>query len=182
MLETETQPIHVRPAVDTDAEPIIHAHFVAVHQTASDFYTPEVLESWSRRPDETRYQQIRQAIAKGHELFLVAEGLSGVVGFGSIVPAANELRALYVHPRIARQGVGANLLVHLERLAVSRHCPYLQLEASINAEDFYRRHGYEVVERGVHRLASGHEMACVKMKKTLPQLAQVTSRTEPYSS
>ena len=169
MLETESQPVHVRPAVDTDAEPIVHTHFAAVHQTASDFYPPEVLESWSRQPDETRYQQIRQAIAKADELFLVAEDGSGVVGFGSIVPELHELRALYVHPRIARRGVGANLLVHLERLAVSRQCAYLQMEASVNAEAFYGRHGYEVVERGVHRLSSGHEMACVKMKKTLQQ-------------
>lgn len=93
MLETETQPVQVRPAVDTDAESIVHAHFAAVHQTASDFYPREVLESWSRHADETRYQQIRQAIAKRNELFLVAEDVSGVVGFGSIVPALHELRA-----------------------------------------------------------------------------------------
>lgn len=169
MLVTETHPVHIRPAVETDAERIIHAHFAAVHQTASDFYPREVIESWSRHPDETRYQQIRQAIEKGYELFLVAEDVSGVVGFGSIVPSLQELRALYVHPRIARRGVGANLLVHLERLAVLRRCANLQLDASVNAESFYDRHGYEVVVRGVHRLASGHEMACVKMTKTLPQ-------------
>lgn len=167
MVETETHPVNVRPAVDTDAEAIVHAHFAAVHQTASDFYPRDVLESWSRQPDESRYQQIRQAIAKGQEFFLVAEDVSGVVGFGSIVPSLQELRALYIHPRIARRGVGANLLVQLERLAVLRQCAYLQMDASVNAEAFYGRHGYEVVERGVHRLASGHEMACVKMKKIL---------------
>lgn len=164
-----TQPVHIRPALDADAEPIIHAHFAAVHQTASDFYPREVLESWSRQPDESRYEQIRQAIAKGHELFLVAEDLLGVAGFGSIVPASQELRALYVHPRIARRGVGANLLLHLERLALLRQCAYLQMEASLNAEAFYRRHGYELVERGVHRLTNGGEMACVKMKKTFKE-------------
>ena len=61
---------------------VIHAHFAAVQQTAFNFYRRDVLESWSRYPDEARYQQIRQAIAKGHELFLVAEDLSGVVAFG----------------------------------------------------------------------------------------------------
>jgi putative acetyltransferase len=169
VLETETQLVHVRPAMETDAEPIVHAHFAAVHQTASDFYPRDVLDSWSRQPDETRYQQIRQAIVQGDELFLVAEDASGVVGFGSIVPASHELRALYVHPRVARRGVGTKLLGRLGRLAVLKHCAYLQLEASLNAEAFYSRHGYEVVERGVHRLSTGHEMACVKMKKTLQQ-------------
>jgi hypothetical protein len=38
---------------------------------------------------------------------------------------------------MARRGVGANLLVHLERLAVLRNCAYLQMDASVNAEAFY---------------------------------------------
>jgi putative acetyltransferase len=41
------------------------------------------------------------------------------------------------------------------------------MAASINAEAFYRRAGYEFVERGVHRLGGGVEMACVRMKKHL---------------
>jgi hypothetical protein len=32
---------------------------------------------------------------------------------------------------------------------------------------FYRRHGYQGVERGVHRLWTGREMPCVKMRKEL---------------
>jgi putative acetyltransferase len=43
----------------------------------------------------------------------------------------------------------------------------LDLDASINFEAFYARHGYAVVERTVHRFQSGHEMACVKMRKVL---------------
>ena len=169
MLDAEKPAVQVRSASQADAEAIIRAHFAAVHEIASGFYPSEVLDGWSGNPDETRYQQIREAIAKGHELFLVAEGTSGVVGFGSIVPALQELRAVYVHPQVGRRGVGTNILQHLERLAVLQHCALLQMDASVNAEAFYRRHGYEVVGRGIHRLASGHEMACVKMKKALIQ-------------
>jgi ribosomal protein S18 acetylase RimI-like enzyme len=50
------------------------------------------------------------------------------------------------------------------------------MDASINAEAFYRRAGYEILERGVHRLRSGREMACLKMKKTLTQ-----EMTHPHS-
>jgi putative acetyltransferase len=161
--------VRVRSASGADAEAIICTHFAAVHQTASEFYPPEVLNSWSRQPDEARYEQIRRAIAKGDELFVVAEDASGVVGFGSIVPSLQELRAVYVHPRLARRGVGARILQELEALAVATHCGHLQMDASVNAEVFYSRHEYEVVSRGVHRLASGHEMACTKMMKVFPQ-------------
>jgi putative acetyltransferase len=163
--DTQAKTIHIRSASPTDAAAIIRTHFAAVHETASEFYPAEVLNGWSPEPDEARFEQIRQAIAKGDELFVVAADASGVVGFGSIVPSLQELRAVYVHPRIARRGVGASILQELERLAVEDDCVQLQMDASVNAEAFYSRCGYEVVSRGVHRLASGHEMACTKMKK-----------------
>lgn len=45
------------------------------------------------------------------------------------------------------------------------------MDASVNAEAFYRRAGYQFVDHGVHRFDSGHEMACVKMKKDLLTLS-----------
>ena len=159
--------MEMRAATANDAIAIIDLHFAAVHQTAATFYPPEVLESWSSQPSDVRYQQIRQAVEKGDELFVVAEDASGVIGFGSIVPSLNELRAVYVHPRAGRRGIGSRILLQLECLAVNRGVLQLQMDASVNSEAFYRRAGFEIVERGVHRLRSGREMACVKMKKSL---------------
>ena len=169
MRDIRANVVQLRPACGADAEAIIRTHFAAVHETASEFYPGEVLNSWSPEPDAARYEQIRRAIAKDDELFVVAEDASGVVGFGSIVTSLQELRAVYVHPRLGRKGVGASILQELERLAVAKQCVHLRMDASVNAEAFYSRHEYEVVSRGVHRLASGHEMACTKMKKVLPQ-------------
>ena len=163
--------VDVRPATYADAESIVRVHFAAVHETAGAFYPAEVLANWSRQPGETRYRQIRDAIARGDELFLVAEDSSVVVGFGSIFPALQELRAVYVHPRIGRQGVGTKILQRLETMAAERGLSQLQMDASVNAEVFYRTHGYEVIARGVHRLSSGHHMTCVKMRKLLTRQA-----------
>ena len=157
----------VRPATPADAVAIIDLHFAAVHRTASMFYPSEVLDDWSPQPTEARYQQMREIIAGDEELVLVAEGTSGVVAFGSIVPRLRELRAVYVHPDAGRRGVGTQVLAALERLALERSIPRLQMVASVNAEAFYRRAGYQVVESGAHRLRSGQQMACVKMAKHL---------------
>jgi putative acetyltransferase len=157
----------VRPASAADAIAIVDLHFAAVHRTASTFYPSEVIVDWSAQPNETRYQQMREIIAGDEELVLVAEDARGVVAFGSIVPRVRELRAVYVHPDAGRRGVGTQVLAALERLAVERSILRLQLVASINAEAFYRRAGYEVVGRGTHRLRSGREMACVSMAKLL---------------
>jgi putative acetyltransferase len=159
--------LQIRPATIADAEDMVRTHFAAVHGIASDFYPPEVLEHCSRQPDETSYHQVRQSIMNDDELCLVAEDDAGVVGFGSIVPALQELRSLYVHPCFGRRGVGAMLLVRLEQQAIAQGVEQLHMDASLNAEAFYRRQGYEVIERGVHRFHMGQEMACVKMRKAL---------------
>ena len=99
----------------------------------------------------------------------MAEDASGVIGCGSIVPLLQELRAVYVHPGAGRRGVGSAILRCLAQLALDRGVLQLQMDASINAEAFYRRAGYKILERGVHRLRSGREMACLKMKKSLTQ-------------
>jgi putative acetyltransferase len=110
---------------------------------------------------------MREVIAGGDELILVAETAAGIVAFGSIVPRLGELRAVYVHPDAGRRGIGSQVLGELERLALERGVSQLHMDASINSEAFYRRAGYEVVGRGLHRFRTGHEMACVKMFKNL---------------
>jgi N-acetylglutamate synthase-like GNAT family acetyltransferase len=110
---------------------------------------------------------MRDIIAKGDELVLIAEDVSGVCGFGAIVPRLGELRAVYVHPGVGRRGIGSQILAALEHLALVNDVSDLQMVASVNAEHFYRRAGYSVLERSTHRLATGHAMACVKMSKNL---------------
>jgi hypothetical protein len=103
--------VEIRPATAADAVAIIDVHFAAVHETAAAFYAREVLDRWSALPGEARYQRIRDAIAKGEELFLVAEEASGIVGFGSIMPSLQELHAVYVHPQ-AGQGLARGFSVN----------------------------------------------------------------------
>ena len=143
-------------------------HFEAVRRTASPFYPVEVIESWARVPDDGRYAQIRSAISGSDELCLVAERGGEVVGFGSIVPSLSELRAVYVRPDVGRCGVGGAILRDLERMALAQGLTELHMDASLNAEAFYLRHGYQVVDRGIHPMSGGGQMACVKMRKILP--------------
>ncbi len=97
----------------------------------------------------------------------VAEIENKIVGFGELAPQENELRAVYVHPDHGRKGIGGQLMQALDQAARDLGMPELKMDASINAEAFYTRHGFEVVERGEHTLRNGLKMACVKMRKSL---------------
>jgi putative acetyltransferase len=159
--------IRIELAQAEDAAAIAEIHYAAVHQTARSFYPEEVINNWSHPVNPERIKRIKGAVENPDEWMIIARQDNLVFGFGSIVPKGNELRSLYVHPSFGRRGIGARILIALEREARSLELPYLQMDASINAEAFYRKHGFEIVEHATHKLASGQEMACVKMRKVL---------------
>ena len=72
----------------------------------------------------------------------VAEVSHGIVGWGAI--RGDKLEGLYTDPRFAGQGVGTELLGLLEGLLRGRGIPEVRAEASANAEEFYRRRGYQL--------------------------------------
>jgi putative acetyltransferase len=158
----------VREASVEDARAIIQAHHDAVHTTAARDYEADVLDEWSGAIND-RVLSMEDQIKRNPDgsLMLVAELDGKVVGFGEIVAAQCELRAVYVSPECGRSGVGRALLNELERRAKHLGAPRLWLDSSLTAEPFYSAHGYQTDERSDHRLRSGKLMACVKMHKIL---------------
>jgi putative acetyltransferase len=73
----------------------------------------------------------------------VAEVRGAVVGWGAI--RGDRLEGLYTDPEFTGRGVGTELLNLLEGLMRGRGIPAIMAEASANAEEFYRRRGYEPV-------------------------------------
>jgi putative acetyltransferase len=164
--------VRIEPAAEQDIAAIMEIHYAAVHQTAQSFYPEEVIDAWSPPVDNERMNRVKRAIANPDEWLIVAKQNNRIVGFGSIAPKDNQLRALYVHPNFGRSGIGARILTALEHEARSLGLSYLQLDASLNAEPFYRKHGFERIEYATYPLASGQEMACVKMRKTLNRVVE----------
>jgi putative acetyltransferase len=73
----------------------------------------------------------------------VAEVNGTVVGWGAI--RGDRLEGLYSDPELAGRGVGTALLGLLEALLRARGIATVMLDASTNAEEFYRTRGYEPV-------------------------------------
>ena len=73
----------------------------------------------------------------------VAELNGRVVGWGAI--RGDRLEGLYMDPEFAGQGIGTELLTKLEGLMRGRDIRTIRTEASLNAEGFYLRCGYEPV-------------------------------------
>lgn len=152
-----------------DAEAMLQVHRAAIRATAAAFYAPDIIEAWAPlplRPDHV--DALAHRIETGEEEAIVARAPGGrVIGFGSFVPSGRELRAVYVAPEHGRLGIGGALLRALELRARKYGVTEFVLDASINAEAFYHRHGYVTIRSGEHLLRGGRRMACIRMRKSL---------------
>lgn len=155
----------VRDAVENDAKGIVEAHSAAIREKAIGYYSTEVIEAWSPveiRPG--RVERMKEQIRGTDFYTIVAQANDGtILGFGQVSPLHNKLGAVYVR-RNSFHGVGKSLVQRLLEYARKNGCHYLEMDSSLNAESFYKNAGFKVVESGMHRLWSGIDMKCVKMR------------------
>lgn len=159
--------VSVRPATVEDAESIVRAHYSAVHKTAARDYPQDILDEWSPAVTAERIGKFESLVRDNpeNEVIVVAEIDGKVIGFGSIVPAKNELRAVYVSGDAGSSGAGRAIVEYLELQARKLNVTELNLDSSINAEAFYAKLGYEAIGKGKHPMRSGRLMDCVRMRK-----------------
>ncbi len=77
------------------------------------------------------------------------------------------MEAIYVHPYHAHRGIGTRLLRALESEAVAFGMAFLSLEASFNAEAFYRKAGYLAIDECDLPNRASTRPLCVAMGKRL---------------
>ena len=80
---------------------------------------------------------------------------------------AARIRAFFVYPRFARQGIGSQIMRACEDAACAYGFTGLTLVATLTGEKLYLRHGFEVVERYSTALQNGGELPVVAMRKRL---------------
>ncbi|MCJ8142910.1 GNAT family N-acetyltransferase [Ancylobacter sp. A5.8] len=161
--------IRLYDARPDDAADLLRVHRAAIRSTAAGFYSPEIIAAWAPLPIPPEHvDALALRLDNGIEEAVVARAKgAGVVGFGSFVPGRRELRAVYVHPDYGRRGIGAAMLAALERRARKYGLRELVMDASLNAEAFYHRHGFVTENTGEHVLPGGLRMACIRMRKPL---------------
>ncbi|GAA2689706.1 GNAT family N-acetyltransferase [Actinoplanes palleronii] len=73
-----------------------------------------------------------------------SEGLVGAGGglVGTVSRDGNKVFTMFVHPRAHGQGVGRQLMTHIEDLAAADGFDHMETGASITGHGFYQRIGY----------------------------------------
>lgn len=156
----------IRTASLSDAIAMMHVHREAILGKAAGHYPQPTLDAWARGVTPERVARAESQIADPEFIVLIAEAGDEPIGYGVAVPSRGQLRALYVKPNTIGW-VGSALLSELEELAFGI-AEVLTCDASLNAVEFYRAHGYSEVGSIGHVLSSGASVPCIRMRKVRP--------------
>ncbi len=152
----------IRAAAASDAEGIAEAHVRSIRELCGPSYEASQIEAWAsgKRPEI-----YLEAIAQKPFFVAVLDG--SIVGFSQLYPETADVRAIYVRPDCARQGVGRQLLHAVEASARTHALTRLKVQATINAVPFYQAQGYVLDGFTTFMLKIGTALPCANMHKEL---------------
>ena len=151
----------LRPFLPADT-PVLAAIFAAaIQELTGDDYDETQQEAWASVADDE--EEFGKKLAGA--LTLIASLKNAPVGFASL-KGKDHIDMLYVHPSAAGQGVASVLLDALEKLAGARGAERLTVDASDNAQEFFRKRGYVAQQRNSVTI-NGEWLANTTMQKAL---------------
>ena len=133
--------VSFRAARLDDAETVFDITKASIAGLAQGCYSPAQIENWMGERTPRFYEDL---IAKGRMTVCLRNGV--VVGFVDAEPG--EVTRLFMLPEAAGSGLGQRLLDIGVAQARLGHSGPIRLEATINAEAFYRRYGFRSTGRG----------------------------------
>ncbi len=156
----------LRPFLPQDAPFLAEIFRASIEELTEDDYNPAQQEAWASAADDME----EFAARLGKHLTLIATLDGSPIGFISL-DGPTEIGLLYVHPVVARQGIGRMLYDAVEKLSVSRGSPHLSVDASDNAKEFFVHRGFTAEQR--NSVSVGNEwLSNTTMKKRLAPVAE----------
>lgn len=132
----------LRPAQPGDGKAVFNVTAQSIKALSNGLYSPEQLDGWMGARTPAFYEQL---IQRGQMVVALHQG--SIVGFVDAEPG--EVTRLFLLPEAARTGLGARLLQIGIDKARGPGIDVIKVESTLNAEDFYRKHGFVTRERGV---------------------------------
>jgi putative acetyltransferase len=151
----------LRPYMPDDASMLADIFRASIEGSAADDYSESQIDAWVAAAGDEEAFAARLAA----RLTLVATLDGSPVGFAAL-EEPGHLDLLFVHPAVAGRGVGTMLVDAFEKLAAARGAKKLTVEASDNAQDFFRRRGFKAMQRNSVPLG-GEWFANTTMEKPL---------------
>ncbi|MBK5413374.1 GNAT family N-acetyltransferase [Pseudomonas sp. TH31] len=153
--------IEIRRATSSDAETAFDIRLQAIRHQCIGAYTEQQMLAWTAGAAKDGYDGLMEK----HFYLGCIEGAP--VATGMLDLERNEIGAIFVLPGFMGQGIGLKILNYLEGLARDLGLEEVNLDATLNAADFYRRYGFVGDAPAIYHSPSGLQLACVPMVKGL---------------
>jgi putative acetyltransferase len=152
----------LRPFLPSDTPLLAEIFRASISELTAEDYSEAQQAAWmaSAGDEEAFGERLAQ------ELTLIATIDGEAVGFAAL-KGNDVIDMLYVHPAVAGQGIGAQLVDALERLAAARGATTLSADVSDTALGFFERRGY-VPQRRNSVPREDEWLANTTVQKTLP--------------
>jgi putative acetyltransferase len=134
--------MHIREFRIGDEMALYAVFHSSVHQLASEHYTRAQLNAWApRKFDENSWVKRMQGIRP-----FVVEHSGEIVAYADL-QSTGCIDHFFVSGTYAKQGIGTLLMNRIHEAAHMRRLKVLTSEVSLNAQPFFQRLGFAVVER-----------------------------------
>lgn len=151
----------LRPFLPADAPLLADIFRASIAELTGEDYNEAQQEAWASAADDEE-EFIKRLVG---QLTLVSMLNGSPIAFASL-REPDEIDMLYVHPAVVGQGVAAQLLDALEKLAALRGATRLTTQASDTARDFFARRGFVAQQRNT-RAHGGEWLVNTTMEKAL---------------
>jgi putative acetyltransferase len=160
----------LRFATAQDVPALIELQTRSISVLSIPYYSSEQIAAIGRSQKTAR---------SADETCLIAEVAGELVGFAALVKQHSQISAVFVHPDLARQGIGAKLLAALETQARHQHCQMLSVMSSLTAVTFYQAQGYQITHKCGFWTPDRIWIPCVQLKKQLVPLTASEQTAQP---
>ncbi|MFJ2682390.1 GNAT family N-acetyltransferase [Pseudomonas sp. NPDC087342] len=151
----------IRRAKPSDAQTAFEIRLQAIRHQCIGAYTKEQMLAWTAGAAKDGYDVLME------KYFYLGCIEGEPVATGMLDLENSEIGAIFVLPGFMQRGIGLKIVTHLEGLARGLGLKEVNLDATLNASDFYRRCGYVGEEPAIYHSPSGLQLACVPMVKGL---------------
>ena len=130
----------IRRATAGDALAIATLYHDTVKKVNSRDYAPAQIQAWAgATPDEEKWR------ARQTSRTTFVDERSGIIRGFAELEDNGHIGAVYVHADYQGQGIASALLHKVEKEAVARGATCLWTEASVTAQPFFTKRGFETV-------------------------------------
>lgn len=161
--------IYVRKAILRDAESIHLAHMKSIQEICSKDHSPKEIQAWGHRP----YREEQRVGSIKNDLVWVVEDNGSIEGYGHLKIFEKDglkrghIFGLYLTPKVVGKFFGKAIVDLMMEELKSAKVKQVSLEATITAQNFYRKVGF--VDAGPETTVeiSGIPIRCYPMKMEL---------------